>query len=119
MITFKALERGQIRRIVDVQIQRLAEHLAEQEIGLELTPAAYDQLAAEGYDPEYGARPLKRAIQRRVQNLLAEAILSGRATRGDVTMIDCIGGEFGLEVRPGTAHEGAGNEETVSPLAGS
>ncbi len=92
VLTFETLTKPQIRAIVDVQIRRLAAHLAEQEIGLELTEAAKDQLAIEGYDPQFGARPLKRAIQRQVQNPIAEAILAGTVTRGGTALVDWFEG---------------------------
>ena len=87
-LTFHALKPEQLRAIVDVQLQRIAGHLAEQEIGLEVTDAAKDELAREGWDAEFGARPLKRVLQRRLQNPLAEAVLAGTLTRGQVAAID-------------------------------
>ncbi len=99
VITYDPLGREEIHRIVDVQLARVAKHLAEQEIALELSPAAKDALAEEGWDPEYGARPLKRAIQRRVQNLLAEAILGGRLNAGDTAVVDFGEQGYSLEVR--------------------
>ena len=102
VITYQPLGREEIHRIVDVQIGRLARTLAEQEIGLELTQAAKDGLAEEGWDPEYGARPLKRAIQRRVQNLLAEAILGGKLNHGDTAVVDFGEQGYALQVRKGT-----------------
>ncbi len=94
VLVFEPLRQEEIHRIVAVQIQRLADHLAEQEIEIELTPAAVDALAREGYDPEYGARPLKRAIQRNVQNPIAEAILAGTLVRGQKALVDCPDGRF-------------------------
>ena len=88
VLTFHALEPEQLRAIVDVQLQRIARHLAEQEIGLEVTDAAKDELAREGWDAEFGARPLKRVLQRRLQNPLAEAVLAGTLTRGQVAAIE-------------------------------
>ncbi|TAJ22067.1 MAG: hypothetical protein EPO68_03840, partial [Planctomycetota bacterium] len=103
VLVYKKLEQDQIAKIVEVQLRRVAKHLAEQEIGLELTTVAKDKLSAEGWDEEYGARPLKRAIQRRVQNLLAEAILSGKLGRGDLAFVDWRLGNFTLETRAGQA----------------
>jgi len=99
VLTYSALEPGQLRAIVDVQLARLAKHLAEQEIALELSDAAKDELAREGYDPEFGARPLKRVIQKRVQNLLAERILAGTLRAGDTAHIDFDGERFELTQR--------------------
>ncbi len=97
ILTFEALRKDQIRDIVEVQLRLIRAHLAEQEIDLELTEAAKDQLAELGYDPEFGARPLKRAIQKHVQNPLADAILSGTIGRGDRALVDFAGGEFAVE----------------------
>ena len=97
VLTFEPLAREQLRSIVDVQLERLRRHLAEQEVEVELTEAAKDELAAVGYDPEFGARPLKRALQKHVQNPLADAILSGRLGRGDHARVDLQDGEFLVE----------------------
>jgi len=99
VLTFNPLEPGQLRAIVDVQLERLAKHLAEQELALELSDAAKSELAREGYDPEFGARPLKRVIQKRVQNLLAERILAGELSAGDTAAIDFDGARFALTRR--------------------
>jgi ATP-dependent Clp protease ATP-binding subunit ClpB len=96
VITYKPLEPDRIREIVDVQLARLSKHLREQEIEVELTGAAKEALSKEGYDPEYGARPLKRVIQKRIQNLLAEAILAGRLGPGSRASIDWRAGRFEL-----------------------
>jgi len=106
VLTFQALEQGQIRSIVDVQLARVGKLVSEQEIGLEVSVAAKDRLAEEGWDPEFGARPLKRAIQRRVQNLLADAILAGTLVRGQTAFVDVEDGEFRLEARGGGETEG-------------
>jgi ATP-dependent Clp protease ATP-binding subunit ClpB len=94
VLTYKPLEPDRIREIVDVQLARLSKHLAEQEIALELTAAAKEALAKEGYDPEYGARPLKRVIQKRIQNLLADSILRGTLSAGALASIDWRAGSF-------------------------
>ncbi len=107
VLTYSTLAPEQIRSIVDVQLARVRQHLSEQEIGLELTDAAKDELAREGYDPQFGARPLKRAIQKRVQNLLAERILAGELHPGEVASIDYSAGSFRLTQRTG-APEPAG-----------
>ena len=92
---FHALERGQIRRIVELQLAQLKKRLADRNIRLEVTPAAQDALAKEGFDPQYGARPLKRLIQRNVQNPLAVALLEGRFKDGDSVVVDATkGGEL-------------------------
>ena len=88
VLTFSALDPEILREIVSVQLQRLTERVAARGVTLEVTDAAKDALAHEGWDPEYGARPLKRAIQRRLQNRLAEALLSGEVSEGDTAVMD-------------------------------
>ncbi len=106
IITYDALQPEQIRAIVDVQIRRLAAHAAEQDIEIELSDAAKDKLAEEGYDPLYGARPLKRAIQRRIQNPLAEKILAGEVGAGQVAWFDVEGDAIVLIPRSAEARNG-------------
>jgi ATP-dependent Clp protease ATP-binding subunit ClpB len=101
ILTFDALAPEQLRQIVEVQLKRLQKHLAEQDIKLELTDAAKDELARLGYSPEFGARPLKRALQKHVQDLLADAILSGSVQPGDTTVIDSSKGRFWVSTNAG------------------
>ncbi|MGV8834436.1 MAG: AAA family ATPase, partial [Devosia sp.] len=88
ILLFHRLGREHMGAIVDIQFGRLQELLKERDITLELTPAAREWLANEGYDPAYGARPLKRAIQRAVQDGLAEEILAGRVSDGSRVVVD-------------------------------
>jgi ATP-dependent Clp protease ATP-binding subunit ClpB len=88
VIVFSPLSRSQIGQIVEIQLRRLRKLLADRKIGLELTPAASEKLAEEGYDPIYGARPLKRVIQQRLQNPLAMLLLRGEFREGDTVLID-------------------------------
>jgi ATP-dependent Clp protease ATP-binding subunit ClpB len=83
IIVFHPLGEADIEHIVDLQLARMDKLLAEKKITLEMTPEAKALLARDGYDPAFGARPLKRAIQRMVQNPLAMAVLSGQFTDGD------------------------------------
>ncbi len=78
IIIFHALTREDIKKIVDIQIGRLNRRLEESKFTLRLSPEARDLLADDGFDPAYGARPLKRAIQRLIENPLASEILSGK-----------------------------------------
>jgi ATP-dependent Clp protease ATP-binding subunit ClpB len=87
IILFHRLKRSEMGRIVDIQMQRLAKLLEDRKITVTLEPAARDWLAERGYDPAYGARPLKRAIQKSVQDPLAEMILSGRIKDGDKVVV--------------------------------
>jgi len=92
IITFHPLGREHLRSIVDIQLRNLTGRLAERKIRLELSPAAKDQLITEGYDPAYGARPLKRAIQRELLDPLAMRVLEGDFGEGDVITIDAADG---------------------------
>ncbi|NOK61784.1 MAG: ATP-dependent chaperone ClpB [Chloroflexi bacterium AL-W] len=88
IIVFGPLSRAQIGQIVDIQLAQLRQRLAERQLTLELTDAALEQLGNEGYDPVYGARPLKRVIQQRLQNALALQLLQGDFMSGDVICVD-------------------------------
>jgi ATP-dependent Clp protease ATP-binding subunit ClpB len=88
IVVFHPLQREQIRSIVDVQLTRLASRLVEKRIQLELSDAARDILGERGYDPTYGARPLRRAIQRLVLDPLAMEIIEGRVREGDRVQAD-------------------------------
>jgi ATP-dependent Clp protease ATP-binding subunit ClpB len=94
VVVFKRLEREQLAEIVELQLARLRERLAERRLELELTDAAKEALAEEGWDPAYGARPLKRAIQRLVENPLALRLLEGDFADGDVIRVDARDGEI-------------------------
>jgi ATP-dependent Clp protease ATP-binding subunit ClpB len=94
IILFHRLKRDQMAAIVDIQIRRLDKLLADRKITLVLDSAAKDWLAEKGYDPAYGARPLKRVIQRYLQDPLAELILSGRVKDGDKVAVSAT--KFGL-----------------------
>ncbi len=87
-IIFRPLSSDDIAKIVDLQIARFQRLLADRKLSLEITPAAKQLIVAEGYDPVYGARPLKRAIQRLVQNPLALAVLEGEYVEGDRLRVD-------------------------------
>ena len=88
VVIFRPLGTAEIMRIVDLQIVAVARLLAERKLGLEVTPAAKQLIVDEGYDPVYGARPLKRAVQRLLQNPLALAVLEGKYAEGDVVRAD-------------------------------
>jgi ATP-dependent Clp protease ATP-binding subunit ClpB len=89
-IIFQSLTKAQLRQIVTLQVQRLQKRLQEQKITLELTEAAVDFLAEVGYDPVYGARPLKRAIQHHLETLIARELLKGRFQEGDTIRVDVV-----------------------------
>jgi ATP-dependent Clp protease ATP-binding subunit ClpB len=95
IIVFRPLGEAELERIIELQLGRFDKLLAERKLTLELTPAARRMIAAEGYDPAYGARPLKRAIQRLLQNPLAMAVLEGKFAPGDHIEADAgDGGEL-------------------------
>jgi ATP-dependent Clp protease ATP-binding subunit ClpB len=94
VIVFHPLTRNEIRQIVDLQLIRLEKRIEDNGFTLNVTDGARKQLAEEGYDPVYGARPLKRVIQHRLQNELANAILSGQFADGDRITIDVQNGDF-------------------------
>ncbi|MCL7750834.1 ATP-dependent chaperone ClpB [Guyparkeria hydrothermalis] len=96
VVVFHPLDRSEIRKIVDIQIEYLRKRLADREIGLSLTDAALDALGEAGFDPVYGARPLKRAIQHRLENPLAQAILKGEYLPGETVAVDVRDGELTL-----------------------
>jgi len=96
-IIFHRLTQEDLAQIVELQIRALRNRLKERGIGIELTEQAKSQLATEGYDPVYGARPLKRLIQREIENPLARDILAGRFGEGDTVRIDYDGEQFTFE----------------------
>ncbi len=87
VIVFRPLSADDISRIIDIQVGRLEKLLADRRLTLDLTPEAKRVIAADGYDPAYGARPLKRALQRLVQNPLALGVLDGRFKEGDTIAV--------------------------------
>ncbi|HCG78493.1 MAG TPA: type VI secretion system ATPase TssH, partial [Oceanospirillales bacterium] len=93
-VVFHPLEKDQIRGIADIQLHMLHERLRERDLSLELTDAATSKLVDVGYDPVFGARPLKRAIQRWIENPLAQDILSGRFMPGSTIVADVENDEF-------------------------
>jgi ATP-dependent Clp protease ATP-binding subunit ClpB len=97
VVEFKALTKDQLAEIVDLQLERLRARLGERGIGLELTDDAKQALADAGWDPTYGARPLKRAIQRLVENPLALRLLEGDFTDGDTVRVDARANELVFE----------------------
>ncbi|MGP1382805.1 MAG: ATP-dependent chaperone ClpB [Thainema sp.] len=88
MIIFHALRKEQLREIVKLQVQRLEQRLADKKMALRLSDGALDFLAEVGYDPVYGARPLKRAIQRELETQIAKSILRGQFVEGDTIFVD-------------------------------
>jgi len=94
VVIFSPLGRAEIARIIDIQVGHLRRRLADKRIDLELTEAAKTLLAREGYDPTFGARPLKRAIQRLIQDPLALRLLQGEVAEGDTVTVDAVRDEI-------------------------
>ena len=99
IIMFKPLTKENIGGIVDLMVKELSDRLADQELSLELTDAARTQVIENGYDPIYGARPLKRYLQNYVETLAAKKILSGDVHQGDTLVLDVKDGEFVINTK--------------------
>jgi ATP-dependent Clp protease ATP-binding subunit ClpB len=97
VVVFDALSTDELSRIVDLQVRALSTRLRDRRITLEVTPAAKAWLAEQGYDPAYGARPLRRLVQREIGDRLATSLLSGEVRDGDTVTVDL--GEAGLLLR--------------------
>jgi ATP-dependent Clp protease ATP-binding subunit ClpB len=99
IIFFHALGREHLKKIIDIQLRGLVKRLEDRKIHVELTDTAKEQLVREGYDPAYGARPLKRTIQRNVLDPLALRVLEGAFTEGDTVVVDANAGALTFEKR--------------------
>jgi ATP-dependent Clp protease ATP-binding subunit ClpB len=108
IIVFHALTEDHLKQIVEIQLERVRERLAGRHIALELTDAARLNLVRTGYDPNYGARPLKRAIQKKIETPLGRLILKGEIRDGQTVMVDAdpSGGELAFSTQPETAAVG-------------
>ena len=106
VIVFHALSRKEIARIVDLELEKVRARLLESDIGLKVTEAARVFLAEEGYSDEYGARPLRRVIQNRIEDALSDAVLAGEFVEGDAVLVDAAEDEIvlcqaeGVEEKP-------------------
>ncbi|MET0001266.1 MAG: type VI secretion system ATPase TssH, partial [Candidatus Thiodiazotropha lotti] len=96
IVVFHPLGAEQIRAIASIQVDYLRQRLADHELILKVTDAALDRLGQAGFDPVYGARPLKRAIRQQLENPLAQEILSGRFGSGDTIEVDVSGDGLGF-----------------------
>jgi len=101
VVVFHPLGREQIHAITSIQVEYLRQRLQDRDMDLELTEAALDKLGEAGFDPVYGARPLKRAIQHGVENGLAQEILAGHFVPGDVIVVDVEGDELVFRKKEG------------------
>jgi len=89
-IIFHTLDKTELRQIVTIQLKRVQNLLSDQKIGIEISPAALTYITDVGYDPVYGARPLKRAIQREIENPIATKLLENTFVSGDTIWVDCV-----------------------------
>jgi ATP-dependent Clp protease ATP-binding subunit ClpB len=109
IVEFRPLSREQIGEIVELQLERLRARLADRGITLELTAEATELIAEQGWDPSYGARPLKRAIQRSLENPLALRLLEGEFADGDTIRVDAVDGTLAFERVPETVPASSAN----------
>jgi ATP-dependent Clp protease ATP-binding subunit ClpA len=105
-IVFRALSREEIHQIVDLEVAKVAKRLEEHRLRLETTPTAREYLAEKGYHSDYGARPLKRVIQQRIEDVLSDGLLAGRFHEGQVIEIDVLDDEIVMEGRDDSEAEG-------------
>jgi ATP-dependent Clp protease ATP-binding subunit ClpB len=100
IVRFRHLTEADLAPIVDLQLEQLRSRLAVRRIGLEVTPAASELLARLGYDPDFGARPLRRVIQREVADPLATALLEGQVAEGGSVVVDAADGAITITPSP-------------------
>ncbi|MFZ5807895.1 MAG: ATP-dependent Clp protease ATP-binding subunit [Chloroflexota bacterium] len=96
VIVFRSLSKDDIKQIVDLELRKVAQRLEEHAISLVATPSAQELLAEMGYDPDMGARPLRRVIQQKVEDVLSDALLAGQFDDGDTVVVDAVEGEIKL-----------------------
>jgi len=94
VVVFQGLNKEALRKVVEIQLRSLSDRLKERQIRLEFTDKAQDLIMELGYDPAFGARPLKRTIQQQIENPLASELLAGRFADGDVVRVDAEGSRF-------------------------
>ncbi|HZQ99486.1 MAG TPA: ATP-dependent chaperone ClpB [Chloroflexota bacterium] len=114
ILVFDALDREDISQIVDIQLTEVHKRLEAQKLKLELSTAARAQLIAEGFDPAFGARPLRRTIQRRILNPLSQKVLAQELTAGDTVCVDVVDGQFVMSRRIADAVSANGATSGVS-----
>jgi ATP-dependent Clp protease ATP-binding subunit ClpB len=98
IIRFRPLTQADLTQIVDIQLRLVRDRLAARRVALDVTDAAKALIAREGYDPAFGARPLKRVIQREIGDRLAIEILEGKVAEGDTVTVDAVGDEFTVSI---------------------
>jgi ATP-dependent Clp protease ATP-binding subunit ClpC len=101
IVIFEPLTQAELGKIIEILVNEVRERLEERHIDFDLTPAAKEEVVREGYDPTYGARPLRRTVQRRIENELAKRVLAGEFHEGDKVTVDFAGGEYVFRAEPG------------------
>lgn len=114
VIVFRSLNKDDIRQIVGLELHKVAVRLEEHTIKLDASPAAVDRLAEDGYDPDMGARPLKRIIQQRVEDPLSDALLAGNFADGDNILVDVVDDE--IRLRKNEAEDHPSSEEAITTV---
>jgi ATP-dependent Clp protease ATP-binding subunit ClpB len=99
IVVFDRLDAAMIRKITDLRLGELAKRLADRSLTLVVEDAAKDLLAQEGFDPQFGARPLKRVIQNRLENPIAKKLLAGEVHEGDTIVVHAVDGDLEIEVQ--------------------
>jgi ATP-dependent Clp protease ATP-binding subunit ClpC len=119
VVVFERLSHEHMRQIVDLMLSRVAQQLAAQELNLSVTDAAKEKIVSEGFDKVYGARPLRRVIQRVIEDPLSEELLKLKHGPGDTVVVDLVDGEIRLSLAPkGTGRERPKREEKAEATAG-
>jgi ATP-dependent Clp protease ATP-binding subunit ClpB len=120
-VLFNPLGKEQLNKIIDLELAKVMRLLAERKVRIELTPAARERLVRDGYDPAYGARPLRRTVQRLVQDPLAMRILDGSVLPGDLVRVDVDPNsdsmKFERTEQAATQQDGAAKAPAAEPAA--
>ena len=103
VVVFRALSKDEIKQIVSLELNKVQERLKDHQLKIEATLVAVNFLADEGYHPEFGARPLRRVIQNRIEDALSDSVLAGKFKAGDTIAIDLVEGNLDFSVKPAVA----------------
>ena len=106
-MVFNSLDAANVRKIAEIQLEQLRKRMTAQQIGLDVTEPALDEIAKVGFDPQFGARPLRRAIQDRIENGIARLLLEGKAAPGDTVKVGTAGEDFTFDVEKAKAEQSA------------
>ena len=105
IVVFNSLDAANVRKIAEIQLEQLRKRMTAQQIGLDVTEPALDEIAKVGFDPQFGARPLRRAIQDRIENGIARLLLEGKAAPGDTVKVGTAGEDFTFDVEKPKAEQ--------------